>query len=165
MDSQKTGTEIRATSQDLEEKAAALLGQLLFEFSYLERDLGLCVVWVDGGRDLDRLTVQLEQTNLHGRLLFLEQAVDRLLPLGSEQHGGYMDWIEQAHALRKTRNEMVHGRWGTDASRLRVVNVVGLPTSAEQRSVDYGLEDLRQILDQMRSLRERLGEMRSTWPL
>lgn len=82
MDSQKTGTEIRATSQDLEEKAASLLGKLLFEFSYLERDLGLCVVWVDRGRDLDRLTVQPEQSSFYGRLQFFGVAPNRTLPPG-----------------------------------------------------------------------------------
>ena len=47
-----TAGELLAKNDALENEAASLLGHMIFEFSRLDMNLGLCLVWVDGGREL-----------------------------------------------------------------------------------------------------------------
>lgn len=159
-------SEITAEARDaLEQAAAALLGTFLFEFSRLDMNLGLFVVWTDRGQHLDALTRQVADFSFHKKLDFLGQVMDRSLVEGSEGRKAYMSWLDQAHALRQRRNELVHGRWGVDLAREQVVNVVGLPTSSEQRAIRYSLGDLREILGDIQRLGREMEELRRRWPL
>ena len=149
----------------LEQAAATLLGRLLLEFSRLDMALGLCLVWTGGGHHIDSLTKQVAEFNLHKRLDYLGQVVDRSFPENSEIRDAYITWLGQAHAARQKRNELVHGRWGFDLGREQLVNVVGLPTSSEQREIRYSVADLEGILDDVRRLRIGLDNLRKQWPL
>jgi hypothetical protein len=160
-----TGQQLWQAQQTLEESAANLLGKMLFEFARLDMALGLCIVWVEGGRRLEALTKQAAQFSFHRRLDFLAQCVDSSLPKGSKRHTAYSEWLKMAHISRLQRNELVHGRWGVDAAQNQVVNVVGLPTSPDQREVRYSLEELNAVLVELHRLQVRLSRLRERWPL
>ncbi len=161
----ETAEEVFILHNSLEEKAATILGRILFEFSRLEMELGLCAVWVESGVHLEQLTNKHEDSNFNKRLEFMRESIDRLLSKGSESHAAYTAWCEQADEARKLRNDLIHGRWGVEAVRDRVVNVIGLPTSPNQRSVSYSLEQLQQVVESLRALRKSLSEIRQRWPL
>ena len=149
----------------LEEKAATTLGRILFEFSRLEMELGLCIVWVENGARLEQLTRKYEDKNFNERLEFLRESVDRTLPKGSKRHSAYAAWLDRADSARKVRNELIHGRWGVEAANERIVNVIGLPTSPNQRSVYYSIEQLEGVLDNLRELLTGLRTLRHQWRL
>ena len=132
-----TGAELLARRVELEDAAALLLGRMQFEFSRLDMSLGLCAVWVEDGRRLEELNPQVVAMTFHKRLEFVEKAVHALSPACSEAKEAYQAWVCRANAARLTRNSLVHGRWGVEPMTNRVVNVVGLPTSSEQREVKY----------------------------
>ena len=151
--------------ENLEQSAATLLGKMLFEFSRLDMNLGLCVVWIEGGKRIEELTRQVAEFTLHKKLDFLGRFVEQTLPLGSKRHIAYTEWITRAHASRLRRNQLVHGRWGVDSMSGHVINVVGLPTSSEQISFRYTLVDLEGMLEELEQLRVKLQEIRERWPL
>lgn len=152
------------THAGLEEGAATVLGRILFEFSRLEMQLGLCLVWVDGGTRVEQLTRRYENANFMDRLNGLREWVETL-PSESAPRISYESWLLRTDRARKLRNELVHGRWGIDLSRERVVNVVGLPTSDNRRTVNYSLEDLWGVLVNLQSLRSDLQRLRHESPL
>ncbi|WP_041446956.1 hypothetical protein [Thiocystis violascens] len=153
-----------AEHDQLEQRAATVLGYMLFEYSRLDMELGLFLVWSDEGQKLDQLTSKLAEQNFYLRLKFLEK-------LAQEKHMGtpaadlYTEWLLDAHAIRSLRNQLFHGRWGFIPSKQLVVNVVGLPTSLEQSETRYSIEQLRTSLDSMRMLRARLSDLRKRWPV
>lgn len=149
----------------LERKGATLLGKLVFEFSRLDMNLGLCVVWVDGGSRIESLTKQVSDWAFSRRLDYLEAAVSRILPIDSPGRGAYLEWIGRARVVRTTRNELVHGRWGIDGAGNRLVNVVGLPTSPDQREVGYTLGELAALVEEMKKLQHGLSKLVRRWPL
>lgn len=159
-----TAGDIWARRNDLENDAASLLGHMLFEFSRLDLNLGLCLVWVDGGANIASLTKLVESQNLKARLDALRKHVDAKLPLGSKRHGAYDCWIERAHAVRQARNNFVHGRWGVEPHRNKVVNIIGLPTG-EQQTNEYTIEELASINDELCYLQRELSRLREHWPL
>jgi hypothetical protein len=150
--------------QQLAQSAATLLGQVIFEFSRLELDLGLFVVWTNNGRDLESLTQRFNESTFHEKLRFLERTVSELAP-ASAARDAYNAWIQAADAARMLRNGLVHGRWGFDLATGDVINVVGLPTSIDQRATRFELKDLESGVRELIALRERLDDLRTRWPL
>ena len=130
----RTLGDLLALRDSLEERASTLLGRILFDFSRLEMELGLCVVWVEHGAQLEQLTHNHEESSFSVRLSALRGSVDQQLPKGSKRHTAYSAWLDQANAARIVRNELIHGRWGVEAANEQIVNVIGLPTSPSQRS-------------------------------
>ncbi len=164
-DEDLTGIEIAERQRDLEAASARLLGQLLFAFSYLDTNLGLCLAWVDGGRQLDARSAAVDGLGFHARLEALQREVEGRLEVGSHARVAYARWLEQAHACRRIRNELVHGRWGVDARRSEVVNHLGLPTSASTREVRYTVAGLRSQVEEVERLTKELHRLRDRWPL
>ena len=160
-----TAGDIWKKQEEIERNAATLLGQMLFEFARLETGLSLCVVWLDEGKRLEALTKQIAGVSFHKKIEVLENFISTALPTGSKRHQAYATWIEQVNAARQQRNELVHGRWGVDGTRECVVNVIGIPTSTEQREVHYTLDELKSILTELQRLQKRLSQLRSNWPL
>ena len=163
--SELTAGQVWDAREQLEQSAAMLLGEMLFEFSRLDVNLGLCVVWTDSGRRLEELTKQVTDFSFHKKLDFLSQYVEGNLPKGSNRHTAYTEWIARAHASRVKRNQLVHGRWGVDSTQGHVINVIGLPTSPEQSEIRYSLADLESVLMELVQLQARLHEVRERWPL
>jgi hypothetical protein len=127
--------------------------------------LGLCAVWVQDGLELERLTPQVAEIPFHKRLDFVEKAVFSRFSSESRAGSAYRAWIRRANAARLNRNELVHGRWGVEPASNRMVNVLGLPTSADQREVRYTIAALDQRLAEPRSLQADLYALRKQWPL
>jgi hypothetical protein len=138
---------------------------MLFEFSRLDVNLGLCLVWVDNGAKIKSLTETTADLNLNAKLVELSKHVDAKLPSGSKRHKSYTAWLERAHKVRQQRNELVHGRWGIVPHSNKVVNVLGLPTSESQRTVEYTIEELAAINEELRFLQSELSRLREHWPL
>ncbi len=160
-----TGTEMGTEGDQLERDAATVLGYMLFEFSRLDMELGLFLVWSGGGRKLEELTTKLGDYNFHKRLEYLEKLVHLKYaetPLALDL---YTNWLSDAHATRSIRNQLFHGRWGVIPHQQLVANVVGLPTSPEQRETHYSIVNLREALQAMRTLRSGLSQLRTTWPV
>lgn len=163
--SELTAGQVWEAREQLEQGAATLLGKMLFEFSRLDVNLGLCVVWTDSGRRLEELTKQVADFSFHKKLDFLSQYVEGNLPKGSKRHTAYTEWIARAHSSRVKRNQLVHGRCGVDSTQGHVINVIGLPTSPEQSEIRYSLADLESVLMELVQLQARLHEVRERWPL
>jgi hypothetical protein len=157
---QMTGAQLSAAQAELELAAATRLGQMLFEFARLDTSLGLCLVWSGEGRQVGVLTKQVADYSFHKKLVLLKDLVDEAFEHGSREHSAYIEWLDDAHAMRTKRNQLVHGRWGTDPRRNQVFNVIGLPTSLDQREVYYSIEDLQEQLEQLTRLLTRLNELR-----
>jgi hypothetical protein len=160
-----TGIEIEAARRGLEQASAVILGRMLFEFSRLDLALGLFLVWSGEGRQLEKLTKVVGEYSFHKKLDFLKELADRKYSRNTQVQSNYGQWLADARATRLVRNELVHGRWGTDPIKGQVINVVGLPTSSDQREKRYTISELRDALNQIKKLQIRLQLLRDQWPV
>ena len=153
-----------AEEVDLERDAATVLGYMLFEYSRLDMELGLFLVWADKGKNLEVRTKKFGEANFAKRLDELEKLVNTKYAEadGSNQCAR---WIRDAHAVRSLRNQLFHGRWGFVPHEGLVANVVGLPTSPNQTEVRYSIAQLHESLLTVKGLRQRLAELKQTWPI
>ena len=159
-----TGIEIERARQSLEHASATILGRMIFAFSRLDIALASHLIWSNDRSQLEELTRRFEDTSFQKKLDFLQDLVTAKYN-DQEANLLYGRWLKDAHATRTMRNELVHGRWGTDPMKNEVVNVVGLPTSSEQESKGYTIDELKNALDQMERLQVRLAELREKWPV
>ena len=162
---QTSPVELQSSREALETAGATLLGRFIYEFARVDVNLGLCLVWIDGGAQIEALTKQVEGWNFAKRLECLKDAVDRKLRIDDAGRAAYTQWIERADSLRITRNELVHSRWGVNPTDGKVVNFLSFPTSDNDRAVGYSLKDLEGMLAEMRDLQAVLGNLRERWPL
>ncbi|MFN7156216.1 MAG: hypothetical protein ACK4OE_21300 [Acidovorax sp.] len=163
-DSGETAGQLWARHDSMQTEAASLLGQMLFAFSRIDVNLGLCLAWMDDGKRLEALSKSIEGQNVHTKLQTLSKQVAEKFPAGSKRRAAYERWIERVHAAREQRNQMVHGRWGVEARRHKVVNVVGLP-SGTQQSIEYTLAELTAFNDELGALARELSRLREHWPI
>jgi hypothetical protein len=163
-DPNETAGQLWARREAMQAEAASLLGQMLFAFSYIDVCLGLCLAWVDSGAKLEILSKSVAELNVHAKLEMLLKHVKEKLPARSKGRMAYELWIERVHAARVQRNQMVHGRWGIEAHRHKVVNVIGLP-SGTQQSIEYTLEELSAFNEELHALGRELARLRKHWPL
>lgn len=148
----------------IEKEAAITLGYMLFEYSRLDMELGLFLVWSNGGQNLDRLTKKLNNSSFNMRLHLLEKLVNEKY-IHTPAAEIYKAWLFDAHAVRSLRNKLFHGRWGFISQQQQVANVVGLPTSPEQTETRYSIPQLKELLHTMRDLRSRLSNLRQSCPV
>jgi hypothetical protein len=162
-----TGIEILEALERLEHDSALNIGRILFEFSRLDLDLGLCIVWANEGRQLDVLTKKISgpDFSFHRKLDLLEKLATKTFLNKEKVLSRYQEWIVQANLVRQTRNNLVHGRWGIDVQKNCVVNVIGFPTSPERYTESYTIKELESQLDQILKLRHSLGELRKSNPV
>jgi len=160
-----TAGELYARKDELEHQAATILGHMLFKFSRLDMNLGLCLVWVNDGANIGNLTETVADLNFNAKLVELSKYVEAKLPSGSKRHKAYTEWLERAHKVRQQRNELAHGRWGIEANKNKVINILGLPTSDSQRVVEYTIDELAEINEELHSLLCELSRLRECWPL
>ena len=163
--SELTAGEASIAAAALEQSVATVLGLMLFEFARLDMALGLCLVWSDHGRQIDALTTRISDYGFHRRLDYLRTLVDEAFPAGTKMRTEYGEWLTRAHEVRLTRNKLVHARWGIDPYQQHAINIVGLPTSAEQAETRYTIQELEATLAEMKSLGQSLSILRRQWPL
>ena len=138
---------------------------MIFEFSRLDFALGLLLVWSGQGRQLEEQTSKVEDLGFSKKLEYLDELVRaKYGKLGAAQ-SPYAQWLEDADSVRQLRNELVHGRWGVEPTKNRVINIIGLPTSPDQTTKEYAIADLKRILERMVELQHRLAILRSQSPL
>jgi hypothetical protein len=160
-----TGIQIQSAARDLEQAAAEILGQMMFEFSRLDVAVGLFLVWTDEGRQLESLTTIVNDYALNRKLELLKDLVDGKYSTNPEAQALYNKWLTDAHATRIKRNEFVHGLWGLKPLDAQVVNIVGLPTSPDQREIRYTIPELKSTLAELKDLQTRLQVLRKEWPV
>lgn len=160
-----TSIEIERAKQSLEQESATVLGRMIFEFSRLDMSLGLALVWSDSGSQLEHLSQLVADYSFHKKLDFAQQLVEAKYKAKQEPQSTYGKWLKDAHAVRAIRNGLIHGRWGIDPMKNKVINVIGLPTSPDQKQRSYSIAELKTTLDQMVQLQVRLAELREKWPL
>ena len=160
-----TARELLQLREQMEKSAALLLGQILFEFARLDMAVGMCISWLDEGRQLEALTKQAVEMSFHNRLEFLKKWVDRVLDPRSKRHNAYAEWIAAADAARLKRNILVHGRWGQDADPTYILHIVGLPNSPDQTEHRYTIDDLEAVRSELQRLSVKLYNLRQKWPL
>ena len=165
MSRQWTAGEVWAASEALETAAATQLGRLLFAFARLDVALGLCLVWAYDGKQIEMLTPKVTELTFHKKLDSLTGLIEAKFVSGSKKRSGWSKWIEQAHSTRALRNQLTHGRWGVDPYTEEAINVIGLPTSPDQREVRYSLRGLSDAVDETRRLQVRLSQLREQWPV
>lgn len=159
-----TGIEIERASQGLEQASATILGRMIFEYSRLDMALGLMIVWVNEGAQLESLTKRIADFVFHKKLELLADLMTRKYHGNVEALAAYAEWLEEAHAVREERNALVHGRWGVDPMSNQVVNVLGLPTG-EQVERRYTIAELKALLLRMQKLQQSLATLRAQWPV
>ena len=157
-------SELTEERSRLEQEAATILGYMLFEYTRLDMELGLFLVWFDGGQNSDELTKAVGKNNFNKRLEHLENTV-RNEGEDPSTRDIYSKWLADAHVVRTLRNQLFHGRWGIIPHKHQVANVVGLPTSSEQYETRYSIKQLEEQLQSIRELRNRLNEIRDTRPI
>jgi hypothetical protein len=136
----------------LEEAAAKVLGRILWEFGSLEAGLGVVLAWSRGAAELDAMSGRVDGMGFHERLRLLAAVVDER---SHQAKTAYESWITDAHRLRMTRNDFVHGRWAVTADG-QIANVVGVMTKADQTETRYSLAELELILEELLQLHQRL---------
>lgn len=152
-------------TEAIEEDAAKALGMILFEFTRLDMELGLYVVWTNEGQDLKQLTSKYNGKSFSCRLNFIEKSVHTKYISGSVELNKHVNWIKNANEVRELRNQLVHGRYGFIPHQGCISNVVGLPTSPEQSETRYTIKQLNSIVKRIKKLRVQLNELRDECPV
>ena len=127
-------------------------------------ELGLFLVWANGGQELESLTEKIDHARFAERLNLLEKFTVSKYPVGASADT-YAGWLRDAHAIRGLRYQLVHGRWGFIPLQGLVANVVGLPTSPNQLAIHYSIEQLNGKLQSLKLLRSRLHKLRKQAPI
>lgn len=149
----------------IEEEAAKAVGLILFEFTRLDSNLGLFVVWTNNGQNLRQLTSKFEGKSFSERLSYIEKLAHKKYANSSVELNEYNNWLKNAHELREIRNQLVHGRYGFIPKTGHVANVIGLPTSSEQSETRYTIRELNQIIKRIQKLSLKMHELRDEYPL
>jgi len=152
-------------SEAIEEDAAKAIGLILFEFTRLDMNLGLCVVWTNEGQNLEQLTSKYNEKSFSCRLNFIEKLAHQKYTSGSIELNKYINWITNANEVRELRNQLVHGRYGFIPHQGCIANVVGLPTSSEQSETRYTIKQLNNIVRRIKKLSVKLHELRNECPV
>lgn len=164
----KTFAENMQIARDLEDAAASNLGHILFELSRLELNLGLCIAWFDDGVDIEGQSKKYNSKGLGDKFAGVRKQLETKRSKGGLNANAitaWQRWLDRADQIRNTRNNFVHGRWGTDPITVTVTNVVGLPSSGLQQEQQYTLDQLGQIHREIRDVAAELHKLREKWPL
>jgi hypothetical protein len=152
-------------TNSIKEEAAKAIGLILFEFTNLETEVGLCVVWTNEGQNLKKLSAKYNGKSFNDRLNFIEKLAYEIYSLDSEELTNYVNWIKEANEVRVIRNQLIHGRYGFIPSEGCVANVVDLPTSSNQSETRYTIKQLYGLVKRINKLSVRLNELRTKYPI
>lgn len=150
--------------EELELAACSLVGQIIFALSRLETNLALYLRDHKGQEQSKKVLLRLENSVFKVKLDMLQGAVQQFYGSNETCLKSFGQWIQDAHAIRTTRNDLVHGRWGVSASAQQVINVIGLPGSPNQQERRYSLPELAESLDRVKNLSKDLSGLTEKWP-
>ncbi len=148
------------TRENLERAASAILGRAIFAFSRLDTQFGLMVASILRLQGKREQAMKLDDLNFHKRLEFVSAYLSQAQDVSPQAIGTMQSLLREADALRLQRNEMVHGRWDVQPSEQKVLNTVGMPNSAAQRTVAYTLEELEHFVHRLEKLQRDLAHAR-----
>jgi hypothetical protein len=160
-----TAGEIWKLREELERDASAILGRAIFGFSRLDMNLGLMVASILRVSGRPDQAQKVDEMNFHKRLEFVSRYVLETPAIDPRASEVMTSWLRSADQLRTQRNELVHGRWGVDPYKRKALNIVGLPSSGAQRTIEYTLEELEAFVQRTQELQASLSKARSTWQL
>ena len=140
-----TAGEIWRIHEKLERDAAYALGRTIFAFSSLDVNLGLMVA--SALRQLGNIgkAVRVDSLSFKARLDFVENYVATNSEIDPKAVSEIKVWVSQAHTARLQRNQLIHGRWVVDPFRGKALNIVGIPSSDAQQTIEYTIEELGAI--------------------
>lgn len=150
---------------ELEEGVARQLGQVLIEFSRLDVNLALGLVWTTGHSNATAASRSTDDLNLYAKMCAIAKLVEAKFPPQSEARDAYDQWAGRMNTMRLRRNDIVHGRWGFDVKMMTAVNVMGMPGQGNERSTAYSIDDLIAVNAEIRALSEEWGRLRKHWSL
>lgn len=161
----RTLAENMQVGRDLEDAAASKLGHILFELSRLELNLGLCIAWFHEGIEVEGHSKKYNSKGLGDKVEAVRKQLDikRSNGLDANAITDWQRWLNRADQITDTRNNFVHGRWGTNP--VTITNVVGLPSSGQKQERQYTLDQLSQIRGEIRDVAAELFRLREKWPL
>jgi hypothetical protein len=150
---------------NLEEGVARQLGQVLIEFSRLDVNLALGLVWTTSHLNATAASRPTDDLNLYAKMCAIAKLVEAKFPPQSEARNAYDRWAGRMNTMRLRRNDIVHGRWGFDVKMMKAVNVMGVPGQGNERSTAYSIEDLVAFNAEIRALSEEWGRLQKHWRL
>ncbi|SFN34955.1 hypothetical protein SAMN05660284_01284 [Formivibrio citricus] len=128
---------------ELENQAAACVGQLIFAFSRLDFLLALALQNLTPTPSPDQLNPLIERLGFKDKLDCLQELVNGSEALSHQAVQTFFTWQKSADKVRITRNAFVHGRWGMQ-TRNTLFNAspkVGRALSGEAKL--YTLDELK----------------------
>jgi hypothetical protein len=151
---------------DLESSAATVVGRIVFAFSLLEFNLGLCLRSIAGASDVDALNPLVERLTFKNKLDALLEIIESRFSAKPECIAEFRQWHKNADEIRAKRNAFVHGRWAVLASAQQVVNVApGMPSSKPQRESRFTLHELNSQLAEIEQVAGSFEKLRAKWQL
>ena len=123
------------------------------------------VVWVLRSVGKDAQVKNVDTMNFNSRLKFIAEYVESSNGLAHGARTEMNDWIAAANAARAQRNQFIHGRWASDVLRNKALNIVGLPGSDDQETIEYSLSELETYNQAIERLILTLSQMRERWRL
>lgn len=152
------------THDELELQASAVVGQIIFELSRMEFNVGLCLRNLVGGQDVEAVNPLIARLSFKSKLDALLDVVKHKFATEEVCISELKSWHAEMSDMRVRRNSFVHGRWGILAAQQEVVNVApGLPYDVPVKEVRYSLADLRSELNEVKGIVDRFYEWRSNW--
>jgi hypothetical protein len=152
--------------EQFEAAAAEIIGQIVFRFSSLEFNLGLCLRSLVSGADKEALNPLVKRLGFKSKLDALKEVFEYRFSTNSEAVNEFCGWYQHMDEFRVRRNSFIHGRWGVLFSDWQVVNVAsGMPGSEPQKEVRYTLEELGAELKKIDELINSFDKLRGKWSI
>lgn len=131
----------------------------MFTLSRLDTNLSLYLV-----ADHNNTLPQLEERSFKEKLDLLLPTVERVYGADQRCMESWTSWLQAAQEFRVQRNALVHGRWGIDVRRQKVINVVGMPGS-RQSETKYSLKQLEDAIENAERIAVEFNRLRTKWPM
>jgi hypothetical protein len=151
---------------ELQLAASTLVGQLVFEFSRIDMELGCSLHTVVNPRDIDALNVLIDRLSFKSKLDALNEVVARIFEGKEEFLAEFKHCYRSIDAIRSRRNSFIHGRWGAIANTQQVVHVEsGMPGGVPQREWRFTIAELKAELASVSKVLNEFRALRAKWYL
>ena len=159
-----TANDLMAMRDEFEQRAATILGKMLFAFSRLDMNLGLMIGRLRSVGN-EAQVKNGDTMNFNAKLEFVAKYVEDSSSLEPAARVEITEWVAAAHDARVQRNQFIHGRWASDVLRSKALNIIGLPGSDAQTTIEYTLDELDAYNHRIQELTLALSRVRERWQL